>query len=48
MCLEALEGAGESGMLDPRGEEPTVGMEGWPEEGAWKRIVLGLPRDKQL
>ena len=40
--------AGGSGMLDPRGEEPTLGMEGWPEEGAWKGTVLGLPRDKQL
>lgn len=36
VCLEALEGAGKSGMLDPRGEEPTMGMEGWLEEGARK------------
>ena len=48
VCLEALEGAGKSGVLDPREEEPTMGMEGWPEEGARKGATLGLSRDKQL
>jgi len=46
--LEALEGAGKSGVVDPREEEPAMGVEGGPEEGARKGTMLGLSRDKQL
>lgn len=45
---ETLERAEESGVLDHRVEETTVGMEGCPEEGDWKGRVLGLHREQQV